>query len=99
MKEESEYIDVYQDAVDKWGVSTQVMMTMGECGELIAALNRVFNQGRNEIESVYEEIADVEIMLGQLRCIFGDDKIDKIKSDKINRLAGILDGTVSNPHA
>lgn len=98
MKDKSEHIHVYQAALEKWGDNTQAMMAMGECGELIAALNRVYTQGRDEMDSVCEEIADVEIMIGQLRLMIGDEKIDSIKADKIDRLSCILDGSVYHPH-
>jgi len=34
-----------------------------------------------------EEIADVEIMLGQMRCIFDPELIDAVKRKKLTKLA------------
>ena len=42
---------------------------------------------RNNILSVLEELADVEIMLGQMRCIFDSEMIDEVKAHKLARLA------------
>jgi NTP pyrophosphatase (non-canonical NTP hydrolase) len=84
---------LYKQALRKWGCSTQVMMAMGECGELIAALNRFTNQSRGTVEEVVTEIADVEVMMGQLRMIFGAERVEKEKQRKLKR----LDATLKEP--
>jgi len=90
--------DIYKKAIDKWGNMTQVLMAMGECGELIAELNAFFNQGKSTREAVINEIADVEIMCGQLRVMFSDDEVDLQKAKKLERLDGIISGIVKHPH-
>lgn len=89
---------IYKAALEKWGLATQAMMAMGECGELISELNAFFNQSKSSQENVIDEIADVEIMCGQLRQIFGSDKVDERKAFKLERLEGILTGSVDHPH-
>lgn len=89
---------VYQKAIAKWGLSAQVSMAMGECGELIAALNRYFVQNRGEQYDVAEEIADVEIMCTQLREIIGHDLVNSIKMKKLERLEQIISGEINHPH-
>ena len=91
--------EIYHKALMRWGLDDQVMMAMGECGELIAALNRYYNQRRGELSEVAEEIADVEIMMGQMRLLVGSEEVDKIKQRKLGRLRRILNGEVSHPHA
>lgn len=90
--------EIYQAAINRWGVDAQIAMTMGECGELIAELNRRFVQNRDNLENVYGEIADVEIMLGQLRFILGDQPIDSAKQAKLERLKGIINGNIQHSH-
>jgi hypothetical protein len=90
---------IYIQALDKWGVSTQAMMAMGECGELIAELNAFFNQGKSTPEKVIDEIADVEIMCGQLRQIFGEEAVNARKEFKLARLEGILKNRIEHPHS
>ena len=92
-------IDVYKKALAKWGNATQVMMAMGECGELTAELNAFFNQGKSSLEAVIDEIADVEIMCAQLRLIVGSDKVADRKAFKVDRLKKILNGEIDHPHA
>jgi len=79
--------DLYKAAIEKWGVVSQVEMAVEECSELIQAIQKV--KRSNTIETnmhVCEEIADVEIMIEQLRYIFDVDLIDQFKSEKLERL-------------
>ena len=63
-------MDIYQDALDHFGEKAQAQQTMEECAELIVALNKAFNRGFDQcLLNVAEEIADVEIMLEQLKKI------------------------------
>ena len=66
-------------------------MAMGECGELIAAINRFFTQNRGDLNELVEEIADVEIMMAQLREIVGHNPVDEAKALKLIRLENTLD--------
>lgn len=77
---------IYQAARDKWGVEPQIDMLVEECAELIAETNR-FRRKRVDISSWLEELADVEIMIEQMRVIFSSEVIDKIKRKKLTRLA------------
>lgn len=82
-----------QRAIDKWGEQSQIDMAIEECSELITKLvkrGRCVNSATDE--EICDEIADVEIMMGQLRLIFNDNLIEKRKKYKINRLLGLLDG-------
>ena len=73
-------------------------MAQGECGELIVALTQFFVQGKIDRAKVIDEIADVEIMCSQLRCLFSDVEVDKRKAEKLERLQGILNGSVTHAH-
>ena len=81
-------IKVCQLAVDKWGEELQIKVAIEECAELIkelAKLGRMING--SSIENIAEEIADVEIMLQQLKIIFGCDfDVENFKLNKIERL-------------
>lgn len=75
--------DIYRDAVEAWGFGPQVDMMIEECGELIVALSH-WKRGR--AHNIPEELADVEIMLDQMRYIFGEGAVDKQKARKLLRL-------------
>ena len=50
------------------------------------AINKVRRRGAEAHPNLFEEIADVEIMCGQMREYFGDKKIDERKKEKLRRL-------------
>lgn len=80
-------IELYKKAIEKWGVISQVEMAIEECSELIQAIQKVKRSNTIETNThVCEEIADVEIMIEQLREIFESDIIDQYKTEKLERL-------------
>ena len=89
---------IYLAALRHWGIKTQTEIAQGEMGELTAAITQHFVQGKTPQSCVIEEIADVEIMAGQMRAYFGDRLIDEAKQKKLERLSGILKGHVRHPH-
>ena len=76
-----------------YGADRQLNQLIEECGELIQAVNKwkrfyFFNEvAWNPIHAVMEEIADVEIMLEQIRCLLNlsEETINEIKISKIKR--------------
>ena len=48
----SDYIEIYEAAIEKWGRQSQGLMAMSECGELVAALGRNFVQNRGNDSEV-----------------------------------------------
>jgi len=78
---------IYQRALNLWGYEAQLNMAIEELGELIvklAKLRRLVN-GSNE-DDVASEIADVEIMMAQLRLMIGNELVEKAKRKKLVRL-------------
>lgn len=82
-----EQIVICKKAIDVFGAATQQVVAMEECGELIQAISKSI---RGKEHNVEEEIADVEIMLQQLKMIFDRDKVEKIKQQKLYRLKGLV---------
>ena len=101
--EESEYkkfrSSTLRSAIEVFGVDSQVDVMIEEMSELTKALLKLRRAlpGRESAECkdhIREEIADVQIMLDQMRLIFGfTDKQDKAK---IERLRGMVDSTRGN---
>ncbi len=84
---------IFEKAIEKWGVNSQLDMVIEECSELIQAICKLKRIKENSLDNLMEEVADVEIMLTQLRIIIGNDKlIDFIKSEKIKRLEVRISG-------
>lgn len=93
----SEETALYAIALEKWGAHAQVMMVIEEMAELTKALcdlyrkRYILEENGDCIDAVAEEVADVEIMLGQLRVIMGDEKPDAWKKVKLARLKARLE--------
>lgn len=86
-------------AIEQWGPRQQIIKAVEELGELSQALCKWLNidvdvkngnlDGVKVLNGVHEEMADVTLMLGQLKMIFGD-KIQFYADAKIRRLRTYL---------
>ncbi len=87
--------ELFKQAVDKWGRSAQIDMMIEECSELIKALCKLKRAHHPAdtgalINDICEEIADVQIMSGQMRHIFGAEDVDDWYNVKLERLQELL---------
>lgn len=92
--------EIYKKAVQQWGKPMQIIMALEEMAELSKELTKNLRGKENDLQ-VCEEIADVEIMMEQLRVIFNkykgkDNAIDMEKETKLCRLKGLIE---ANPTA
>lgn len=78
--------EIYQKAVAQYGVEPQVKMAIEEMAELTNAFMK-FDRGRNTVDDIVEEIADVTIMMRQMALIFGQKAVDLQIAYKTQRLA------------
>ena len=90
-----EKIRIYKEALDKWGEDAQLNMVVEELGELIVAIQharRLKWEKVASIEDVTDEVADVEIMLEQLKYMLKIDSFSLfiIKEKKLNRVKELL---------
>ncbi len=81
----------YKKAVEVFGETEQINMLFEELGELISSINR-HRRGRKDKSSVEEELADVQIMLYQMRYIFNPDIMDDWVLLKTSRLKSLIEG-------
>lgn len=84
--------ELYEAAIKEFGSEAQVKMVIEECAELIKALNDLDRGKCNKME-VLGEVADVEIMLEQLKIIlaFPPEVYASIKQRKLSNLKALLD--------
>lgn len=82
----------FNQSIIKYGKEPQCRQLMEECAELIKATNKMLRYADRPAEPEYyanlvEEIADVEIMLYQLKVMFNvsDDEVFKVKIQKAKR--------------
>ncbi|MCL2360989.1 MAG: hypothetical protein FWC73_04135 [Defluviitaleaceae bacterium] len=87
-------IEIMQTCLDQWGIPAQVGQAVEECAELIVALQKFVNRTSkpDTVERVLDEIADVEMMLAQMRLVLGidDDALRKRIECKFDRLQKYL---------
>lgn len=76
---------LYIRAIDTWGTESQLRQFQEECAEAIAAVNRMI-RGTGSVDSLAEEIADVEIMCEQARLIVGTARVEHFRKLKLARL-------------
>lgn len=94
---EKQVKSIYQLAVEKWGANSQINMALEECGEFIVAINK-YRRATNNTDAteandnICDEIADVIIMMEQMQLMFGVDRVQRIKSEKLKRLEERLHG-------
>ena len=81
---------VYKRALEKFGVGAQIGMVFEEMSELQKELCK-YMRGKKNIQEIAEEVADVEIMLGQMRELFDINQlVEEEKGRKIKRLEKLL---------
>ncbi len=75
---------LYHEAVRKWGMNAQLIVAIEEMAELTKELVKQMRATNN---NMVEEIADVEIMLEQVKQMFSlRYDVEIVKAEKLNRL-------------
>jgi len=88
---------IYGTALERWGAEAQTMMAIEEMSELTKEICKL-GRDKGDMDSLADEIADVTIMLEQLRLIYNlNDQVCEHMDSKIRRLAdrlglGVPDG-------
>ena len=79
--------DVFHETIKKWGSSMQLLMFIEESSELNKEIIKYFRGDKNE-HLILEEMADVYIMLEQMKFVFNFEKkkLQDIIDKKINRI-------------
>ncbi len=82
---------LYLKVKAKYGMDTQVRKLGEEATELALATYRILDRGKLEDwDNFYEEIADIEIVIEQMKLLIGENinqEIEKWKKLKLERLA------------
>jgi DNA-directed RNA polymerase sigma subunit (sigma70/sigma32) len=77
---------LYSIAVNLFGLGNQIDMCIEEMSELTKELLK-FKRGKDNIEQICEEIADVEITIEQMKLTFDkENKVNKYTQEKLIRL-------------
>ena len=73
------------DALETWGIEAQTNMVFEECGEAIVVMSQAI-RGRKSSDDIRSEIADVLIIMMQMRLIFDPELVDEMIDKKMARL-------------
>lgn len=82
---------IYARALKVHGEDRQVNQAIEECAEFIVAANHRRRGRHKDIWKFAEEVADAEIMMRQMRLLTPRGLVDRIKREKLARLAARLD--------
>jgi NTP pyrophosphatase (non-canonical NTP hydrolase) len=82
---ESEHREIYNRALSRWGVGLQLDMFIEESAEAIQAVQH-YKRGRCDMDTVCGELADLWIMLSQMRIVYGETRFDRVLAEKIAAL-------------
>lgn len=83
---EKEVEEILKKAINRYGEKAQIIKTIEELNELSVELAKFLN-GEEKVGLIAEEVADVYIMLAQLRIMLDiDTQTDCYKEFKIKRL-------------
>lgn len=83
---------VFQTAIEQYGTFAQTLMLLEEMSELQKEICKSW-RGKDNREQIAEEIADVEIMLAQVKIIYDvAEDAEKWRNAKVKRLWERLGG-------
>lgn len=86
--------EICTEAVEKYGHTLQLVVAIEEMAELTKELCKSIRTSiENRIAGVTEETANVEIMLEQLKIIYGNRaEVDDMRDQKLQRLQRRING-------
>ena len=84
---------VLQRAIDEWGKENQTIVAIEELSELQKELTKTL-RGYDRTDGLIEEMADVYIMLGQIKLMYDitDKDVLTVADAKLQRLSRIMKG-------
>jgi len=88
--------EIYKKTIEKWGQTAQLEMAQEEATELALAVRKfVRNSTEERFVDMCGEIADVEIMIEQIKYMFPSvqSRVDETKAFKLDRLSKRVDNS------
>lgn len=89
MEENNNKLEIYNSALNQFGITAQQWMIVEEIGELLNAIAKQ-KRGRSTKEDIITELADVHIMVEQMALFYGWEDFVKEKELKLKRLENRL---------
>lgn len=85
VNDESEPWEIYTRALNTWGIDPQLNMFIEEAAEAIQAVQH-HRRGRCDMDTVCGELSDLQVMLEQMKIVYGTDRFERIFAEKIYAL-------------
>ena len=94
-----ERLEVYRQAEELWGKVAQYDQCIEEMGELIVAINKYkrkviygeYKDNQKIIDNLIEEIADVKMCIEQMSYFVGDDNVERVLDQKMQKFMGQIE--------
>lgn len=89
--------ELLKEIISTYGMENQMLQCIEEMAELTVAIHKYIRAGFDDTcvdayNNVIEEIADVQIMIEQMRLMFDGAAVDEVIAEKLERMRGRLDG-------
>ncbi len=83
--------ELYRKSLEHFGPERQLDKVQEEAAELILAVQKwKYNPSAANRDNMHEEIADLEIVIAQLKLFLAEPLIEKYRAEKLKRLAKIV---------
>ena len=79
--------EILEKAIQTWGKQAQILMVLEEMAELQKEILKNINRGKENLSELIDETTDVEIMLAQLKIIYGIG--EAVKNHRVEKLEKI----------
>ena len=82
-------MNIYEQAIERWGADNQITKIQEECLELSLAINNMACPTKDKVvayENFIDECADVIIMMRQAELIIGKEVLDSAIDKKLEKL-------------
>ena len=83
---------IMQQAIETYGVQAQCDVAIEEMAELTKAITKIrrvandYEKTQPALENLLEEIADVDIMVEQMKIMWGQKQVEEYRKKKLERL-------------
>lgn len=74
-----------KEIAEHYGYESQIDQMCEECAEFVVARSKVRRNVPGAWDNLIEEVADISIMVDQMKLIIGEDKINSVRAKKLRR--------------
>ena len=92
---DAERMEIVERVAKHYGFTPQLDMMIGECGEMIVAINH-YKRQRVSTERLIEECADIWIVLKQMGVFLDESSIANVIDYKLRRVERVINELKNN---